>query len=127
VVSAAVGLGLGGLRTGGSILAGVYHLLYHHHEERQDDVWFQLADLVDSSGGGGPGESPVSTKTTLPSVLLSKGRPIPLVGQGVPAAGKTTRGGGPRKRCPEGYHWNARVGECMPDFIGWKRGPYGKG
>jgi len=85
------------------------------------------AALSASSGGGGPGE--VLTSAAPPSIT-SGGAPPSVEGLGrliISAHGGGRSGAKPRKRCPKGHHWNARVGRCMPDFIGWKRGPYRKG
>ena len=66
-----------------------------------------------SSGGGGPGESPISTDP--PPALHQQGQPVPVV---VPAASNSAHGGRrsgskPRKRCPPGYRWSFRHKKCM--------------
>jgi hypothetical protein len=76
-----------------------------------------------SSGGGGPGESPISTDPPPPlhqteSIdpgLHGQGQPVPVV---VPAASISAHGGGrsgakPRKRCPPGYTWSKTKRKCV--------------
>jgi len=88
-----------------------------------------LAPPDTSSGGGGPGG--VLTSATPPSVLTTYrggrpqglGRPggAPSSIEGLGRLINSAHGGGrsgakPRKRCPKGHHWNARVGRCMPNW-----------
>ena len=75
-----------------------------------------------SPGGGGPGQSPISTNPP-PSIEATGARP-PQLGKPEGPARASKRGSRPRRKCPKGHHWNARIGKCMPNFIGWKRGPY---
>ena len=78
-----------------------------------------------SSGGGGPGESPTSTKTSRPPALHQQGQPVPVV---VPAASISAHGGRrsgskPRKqKCPEGHYWDHKRKKCRPmrDLIDWE-------
>jgi len=69
LASAGLGLVLGGLRTGGSIVSGFLHWRLHHHETNQDSVWHQLDHVVNPSPGGGGG----------PPVIPNLHRPPPSI------------------------------------------------
>ena len=73
LVSGITGLALGGLRTGGTFVAGLMHWRVHHHEQHESSIWHRLDDVVNppvvvdspgvlpdltSVGGGGPGGIP---------------------------------------------------------------------
>jgi len=130
VVSGITGLALGGLRTGGTFVAGLMHWRMHHHQENQDSIWHQLDDLVNPPvvvdspavlpdltpvGGGGPGGIPNLHRP--PPSIEETGKLIsnpPMVGD----VSSSSKNGAlsARVRCP--YHWRYRGRTDS----GWDRG-----
>jgi len=122
VASGAVGLALGGLRTGASLVTGFIHWRVHSAE---DSVFHRLQDIVEdsssetgskiqvplipnTSGGGGPGESLTSTDT--PLTVSEQGRALAQAGKygRTPSASGRKESRASRRRCPSGYRWNGR-------------------
>jgi hypothetical protein len=77
-------------------------------------VWNeQTLDI--SSGGGGPGESPIST--VVPPSIEETGEILsnPSIAVEVPSSPKP-RARGPKGtliKCPVGYYWDKRTGRCL--------------
>lgn len=77
--------------------------------------WNRLESFISSSGGGGPGESLIST--TSPPSLEQIGKASEHTSSPA-AAGNSAHGGRrsgskPRKKCPPGYRWSRSLKTCI--------------
>ena len=126
VVSGITGLALGGLRTGGTFVAGLMHWRVHHHDQHDSSIWHRLDEVVNPPvvvdspgvlpdltpvGGGGPGGIPNLHRP--PSSIEETGKLIsnpPMVGDvpSSPSSSSSRKSGKRRKPCPPGYRWNGR-------------------
>ena len=66
--------------------------------------------LLDSSGGGGPGERLISTESppSLEQIGKASEHTSSPAAAGIPHNGGRRSGSKPRKRCPPGFRWNGR-------------------
>jgi len=113
LASAGLGLVLGGLRTGGSIVSGFLHWRLHHHETNQDSVWHQLDHVVNPSPGGGGGPPVIPNLHRPPPSIEETGEILSnpsIVGEvsSSPRTSSSGKSGKRRKSCPSGYRWNGR-------------------
>jgi len=112
-----------------SIGIGLLHWNYHVFKDQTN--WLEL-DTYISPGGGGPGQSLISTNPP-PSVeevgriITSPGNPWdaatgPSHGAGRKAGGprkSLQRGSRPRRKCKPGHYWNGRKCVRIPEK-GWR-------
>ena len=89
---------------------GVLHGLSHMFKPGHDPAgpsfteWITGTWISSSPGGGGPGQSPISTIP--PLSLEATGASLTQLGKpGVPAS-SSKRGSRPRRKCKPGYRWN---------------------
>jgi len=68
--------------------------------------------ISSSLGGGGPGQSPISTNS--PLSLEATGAILEQLGKpGGPASGSKRRSRPRRKKCPPGFRWSRRLQTCI--------------
>jgi hypothetical protein len=132
VASGITGLALGGLRTGGTFVAGLLHWRMHHHEQNGSSIWYRLDDLVNPPvvvdspgvlpdltpvGGGGPGGIPNLHR--LPPSIEETGKNI----ENLPSRhdydgilwydASGTVIDYEKRRCPKGMRWSRRLRRCV--------------
>lgn len=124
MASAGLGLALGGLRTGASLVTGFLHWRMHKAESDQSSIWFRLDDAVNPpSGGGGPTGIP-NLHRPPPSIeeageILSNPPSAPYpepqwLQKGRARVLKETR-------CPKGFRWSDRYKRCVRKTEMWRR------